>query len=52
VDNFEASKPTMERGCQMVKFAYQKSQFGYLFEGIEMGHFGMFYGHLAFKAIW
>jgi hypothetical protein len=31
----------------------QKSQLGYIFEGLGMEHVGMFYGHLEyFTAIW
>jgi hypothetical protein len=45
-------------GCQMVYFAYQKSKFGNILEGLELkmlvyclaiwyfyGHFEKFYGH-------
>jgi hypothetical protein len=36
-----------------VKFSNQKSQFGYILEGLAMEDVGLFYGHLLhFIAIW
>jgi hypothetical protein len=29
-------------------FSYQKSQFGYMLEGLEMENVGIFYGHLKY----
>jgi hypothetical protein len=43
-----------EQVCQMVYiFAYQKSQFGYILEGLGMENVGIFYGYFAcFGVIW
>jgi hypothetical protein len=45
--------------CQMVTFAYQKSQFGYILDGLGMKNVGIFYGRLEhllpfgiFAAFW
>jgi hypothetical protein len=44
---------TFVRGCQMVYFQTQKSQFGLILEEIEMEDVGIFYGHFVyFTAIW
>jgi hypothetical protein len=32
----------------MVIFSNQKSQFGYILEGLEMENVGIFYGHLEY----
>jgi hypothetical protein len=48
VSTFEVFLTSHYQGCQMVVISNQKSQFGWILEGLGMENDGIFYGRLEY----